>query len=322
MTAARLLDRIFFQHEPHHPRLIRTFQVSFIAMLLALFVLFICIDGRENLGYSAIHFAIIGLSLMHLMWLRRFNLGASYSLFALFFFGVIPLFEYRLGITYNDASTPRDSSYMVAAALALLSSVCFYFGYGLHRGVPLDVAAMEPLRYSNARHRQTAVVAACIVLVLMALSIAAFYQFSWHSILLRGYGEDMEQSAMGNAFITYYARPIFFNILFIMMMDAMHRDPPLRKRAFLLGCLAVFFVAPIGIPRSLAGALYIPLLMIVLLPRYLSKYSVLLRDPLRRAVRGAHCRRISPDQSHGGQRRARAEFQSRLSVFRALRCFS
>ena len=66
-------------------------------------------DGRRsNTSYFAIHFAIIALSLAHIIWVRRFNLGLSFSFFSLFFFGVIPLFEYRLGVTYQGAATPED----------------------------------------------------------------------------------------------------------------------------------------------------------------------------------------------------------------------
>jgi oligosaccharide repeat unit polymerase len=185
------------------------------------------------------------------------------------------LFEYRLGITYNNASTPLDSSYEIAAGLALLSSVCFYVGYGLKRGRALDVTSLKRLRYLSSRHRQIVGIAAWTTLILMALSVAAFYQFSLHGILFRGYGEEMEQSAMGNAFITYFARPLFFNIVLIMLLSTMRRDPVSRTRVFALCCLAFLVVSPIGIPRSLAGALYIPMMMLVFMPKYLSKYSVL-----------------------------------------------
>jgi oligosaccharide repeat unit polymerase len=271
----RLLRRIFLQEQPHRPRLGRASTIGFFALLAVLFILYVGIDGRVNAGYSAIHFAIIGLSMLHLIWLRRFNLGASFSLFTLFFFGVIPLFEYRLGITYNNASTPLDSSYEIAAGLALLSNVCFYVGYGLKRGRPLDVTSLKRLRYLSARHRQIVGIAAWITLVLMALSVAAFYQFSLHSILFRGYGEEMEQSAMGNAFITYFARPLFFNVMLIMLLNTVRRDPVSRTRVFAQCCLVFLVVSPIGIPRSLAGALYIPMMMLVFMPKYLSKYSVL-----------------------------------------------
>src|SRR5271170_6936298 len=120
------------------PKLSRTFFVSYFAILGGLFALYTFTDGRINPWYSGLHFVIIGLSILHVSWVRKFNLGASYSLFALFFFGIIPLFEYRLGITYNKASMPEDSTYMTAVRFALLSSVCFYMGYGLKRGTPVD----------------------------------------------------------------------------------------------------------------------------------------------------------------------------------------
>ena len=103
--------------------------------------------------------------------------GILLSLFALFFFGIIPLFEYRLGITYNDAGIPKDSSYVTAAAYALLSSVCFYIGYGLKRGKPVDMSMLKRIRFVSARHRQLALWITLPILASIALFIAFFYDF-------------------------------------------------------------------------------------------------------------------------------------------------
>lgn len=253
----------------------RGFVVGFFGMLGGLLAVYWAAEGRLNLLYSLIHLVIISITLLHIVWVRRFNLGTSFSLFSLFFFGVIPLFEYRLGITYSGANTPQDSSYATAAGLVLLSCVCFYVGYGLKRGSEVKMDALKRLQFLSVRHRQMTSWTVFFTLGAIALFIVAFYDFSISSILFRGFGEEQEQSAMGNAFVTYFARPLFFNLVLIMMLSTLrHRRVPLVKM-FVLWCAAVVFVSPVGIPRSLAGALYIPMLMMAFLPKYYSKYSVL-----------------------------------------------
>jgi len=269
------IRQILLQEKPVRPKLSRTSSVAFFLILGGLWVLFMEIDGRINWAYSAVHFLIIGISLMHILWVRRFNLGSSYSVFALFFFGVIPLFEYRLGITYNDANVPKDSSYMTAASLALLSSVCFYVGYGLRRGTPFKIKSLKRLRFLSIRHRQTALWTTLATLAGFALFIAYFYDFSLSKVLFRGFGEETEQSAMGNAFVTYFARPLFLNLILIMLLSTVQHRRVSYATMFVLWLAAVIFVSPIGIPRSLAGALYIPMMMMVFIPKYFSKYSVL-----------------------------------------------
>jgi oligosaccharide repeat unit polymerase len=271
----RVVREFLIQQEPAQPRLSRTSIIGFFALLGGLFVLYWATDGRTNLPYSAIHFLIIGISLPHIVWVRRFNMGTSFSLFSLFFFGVIPLFEYRLGITYSGANTPQDSSYATAAGLALLSCVCFYVGYGLKRSSVVKIDALKKLKFLSVRHRQLALWTSLFALAAIAVFIAAFYDFSVSSILFRGFGEEQQQSAMGNAFVTYFARPLFFNLIFIMMLSTVRHRRISFTTMFVLWCAAVFFVSPVGIPRSLAGALYIPMMMMAFLPKYNSKYSVL-----------------------------------------------
>ena len=250
-------------------------KVFFFAFIAATLILFEEIDGRVNWSYSALHILIIGISLLHIMWVRRYNLGASYSLFTLIFFGAIPLFEYKLGITYNSANIPRDSSYFAAAELVLLTSVCFYLGYGLRRGASQKVDELKKIRFLSTRHRQIIMWLTFGALFVCALSIAAFYEFSLRNILFRGYGEELDQSAMGNAFITYFARPLFFNLVLIMVLAAAKERPVPRLWIFALFMSALLFVSPVGIPRNLVGALYIPLLMMGFMPRTYTKYGVI-----------------------------------------------
>jgi len=55
----------------------------------------------------------------------------------------------------------------------------------------------------------------------------------------------------------------------------MHRKPKPYLWVLLLCGSVLLFVSPIGIPRNLVGALYIPLLMLAFLPRFNSKYAVI-----------------------------------------------
>lgn len=269
----RVIRQVFVRERRAPPRLGRTSVVVFTVILIALFVLFFVSDGRNNALYSAIHFVIIGLSLMHILWVRRFNLGLSFSFFSLFFFGIIPLFEYKMGITYSGARIPLDESYMTAAALALLSSVCFYLGYGLKRGRRFSLDLLTKIKLVSARHRQIAVITGGLVIVALGIFIVYFYEFSLYKVLIRGYGEESEQSAIGYSFVNYFARPLIFNLIFLMALILSRRPHVPYWKIMGLCFLAVLLVSPVGIPRSLAGALYIPLAMMVFMPRFNSKYS-------------------------------------------------
>lgn len=272
---SRVIRQVFVREQRVPPRLGRTSLVTFIAIMISLWLIFIDTDGRTNYLYFSIHFAIIGLSLAHIMWVRRFNLGLSYSFFSLFFFGVIPLFEYRLGVTYGGAAVPDDSSYMEAAGLALMSGICFYIGYGSTRGRRFSLDLLGRVRMLSVRHRQAAIMASCVVIIALGTCIVVFYDYNAFKILIRGYGEEQEQSAMAYSLINYVARPLIFNLVFVaaLVLSRRRRVPWLKIIA--LCFVAVLLVSPVGIPRSLAGTLYIPLVMMVFMPRYNSKYTQL-----------------------------------------------
>jgi oligosaccharide repeat unit polymerase len=272
---ARVIRQVFTREQREPPRFGRTSLVIFIAIMAALGVIFAETDGRTNNLYFSIHFAIIGLSLAHIMWVRRFNLALSYSFFSLFFFGIIPLFEYRLGVTYGGAAVPDDSSYIKAALLALMSGVCFYIGYGSQRGHRFSLDLLTRIRMVSARHRQIVIIASCLLILFLGACIVEFYSFNAFKILLRGYGEEEEQSAMAYSLINYVARPLIFNLLFLGALIISRRQHKSWLKILGLCLVAALLVSPIGIPRSLAGALYIPLVMMVFMPRYNSKYTQL-----------------------------------------------
>jgi oligosaccharide repeat unit polymerase len=247
----------------------------FLLVLAGLLVLFAEIDGRTNALYFSIHFAIMALSLLHIVRARKFDLGLSYSFFALFFFGLIPLFEYKLAISYNGTSTPRDSSYFSAAWIALLSSVFFYCGYGLGRDRPESLDALQAIHYISRRHFMWVCIASALGIVALALFIANYYEFSLGNLLVRGLGEQIESTSFGYALVNYFVRPLLFNLIVLIMLIWARQTPHSRIASFILLIMLFAFVSPVGIPRSLAGALYIPLLTLVFMPRLYSKYAII-----------------------------------------------
>jgi len=123
------------------------------------------------------------------------------------------------------------------------------------------------------RHRQLAILCTVITIAAGAMFLLYFYQFSLHRILFRGFGDELEQSALGYSVANYVVRPLIFNLIFaaVLVWSRRRRVPYLR--IFGACCVAAFLVSPIGIPRSLTGALYIPLVMMAFMPRYNSKYA-------------------------------------------------
>jgi oligosaccharide repeat unit polymerase len=247
----------------------------FLLVVAGLLVLFAAIDGRTNGLYFSMHCAIIALSLLHIVRARKFDLGLSYSFFALFFFGLIPLFEYKLGITYNGTTTPRDSSYFTAAWIALLSSAFFYCGYGPGRDRPERLEELQAIYYVGRRHRQWVCIASALGIAALSLFIASYYGFSPGNMLVRGFGEQIESSSFGYSFVNYFARPLLFNLIVLIMLIWTTRTPHSRVAPLFLLVILFAFISPVGIPRSLAGALYIPVLTLVLMPRLYSKYAII-----------------------------------------------
>jgi oligosaccharide repeat unit polymerase len=164
---------------------------------------------------------------------------------------------------------------MKAAGLALLSSICFYLGYGMRRGTRFSLDLLTKLRFVSARHRQASLLIIFTLIGLLGACIVVFYSFNVFKILLRGFSEEGDQSAMAYSLINYIARPLIFNLVALMALVLSRRPHVPWFKVFGLCLLAVLLVSPIGIPRSLAGALYIPLVMMVFMPRYNSKYTQL-----------------------------------------------
>lgn len=252
-----------------------TFLIIFYAIVAGLLGLFFMIDSPIDTLYLCTHLAIIGLGLLHIARMRAFNLAVTFSFFAIFFFGFIPLFEYKLNITYHGTATPKDTAYMTAAVIGLLSSVFFYIGYGLKSARQVDATALQPVRYLSTRHRQLTTIVTVSSMLVLAFFIALYHQFQITAMLFRGFGEEMESSAFGYSFVNFFARPLLFNLILLVALVRTRRRGKTDMVVYLLcGCL-LLFISPLGVPRTLAGALYIPLLMLVFLPRLISKYGLL-----------------------------------------------
>lgn len=247
----------------------------FFVILGMFFFASVVMGGPINWPYFVIHFLIIGLSLLHIAKLPRFNLGASFSFFALFFFGIIPLLEYQLHITYHGASIPRDSSYLTAAGLALLSSIFFYTGYGLERHRWSNTYGLLRVQYVNRLHYQLVYLAAVIGVVTLPFYIAAYYGFEFNNLFFRGFAEQIESTPFDYSLINYFVRPLLFNLTLLVILVRLKRKLTLDGTAYVMCLLLVVLVSPVGISRSLAGALYVPLFILVFFPRFMGKYSIL-----------------------------------------------
>jgi len=94
-------------------------------------------------------------------------------------------------------------------------------------------------------------------------------------MLFRGFAEQLELSAFGYSSISFFVRPLLFNLILVILFIRARQGSSVDLVTFVLCMLLMVFVSPLGIPRTLTGALYIPLLMLVFLPRLISTYSVL-----------------------------------------------
>lgn len=255
--------------------MLKTLQVVFYFIVVALLVLLFNIEPTIDPTYQSVHLAVIALGMIHIARMRSFNLAISFSFFAIFFFGFIPLFEYKLGITYHLTAAPKDSAYLTAAMLALLSSVFFYLGYGLKNASSWDLKSLGVISYVSGRHRQLVSVATVVTMIVLAFFIALYHGFELNRMMFRGFGEEVESSAFGYSFVNFFARPLLFNLIFLAALVRTKRRGGPDMLVYLMCGLLLLFISPLGVPRTLAGALYIPLLMLVFLPKLVSKYAIL-----------------------------------------------
>lgn len=254
--------------------MLNSFRIGFYALLIALAAVYFSLDGASNFFYELIHWAIIALAISQITRAPSFNLGVSFSFFSLFFFGFIPLFEYKLGVTYHG-SPPRESSYLAAGLLALVSSVFFSIGYSLRKPTRSGLMTLRPTTLSSIGQNIRFRVVTFLVLSLTALAIAEYHLFDPWALFFRGASEDIESTASGYSFVNFFARPLVFNLAMILILLRASDGLLRRPGVIVLVGLMVLTVSPLGIPRTLAGALYIPLLVLAFLPKLAGKYSLL-----------------------------------------------
>ena len=267
VDAFRVIRQVFTQEERERPRLGRTSLVFFVAIMAALLSIFLLTDGRSNTSYFAIHSAIIALSLAHIIWVRRFNLGALVLVFLAVFFRR----HSAVRIPGGDLPGCRDAGGLVvhlAGEFGLDVRRLFLSRPRLDARQAVQPGLLIKVRMVSVRHRQIAFVAICLTIFVLALCICGFYQFNVYKILLRGYGEEAEQSALAYSLINYVARPLIFNLIFLTALIVSRRQHVPWLKIMGLCLLAALLVSPIGVPRSLAGALDIPLVMMVFMPRF------------------------------------------------------
>ena len=252
----------------------KPFRTGFYGLLIALAIIYFSLDGASNLVYESIHWVIIALAIAQITRAPNFNLGVSFSFFSLFFFGLIPLFEYKLGVIYHG-SVPRESSYLTAGLLALVSSIFFSIGYSLRKPIRSELMALRPIIFSSIRLNNRFRVVAFLVLSVTAFAIAEYHLFDPWTLFFRGAGEDIESTTSGYSFVNFFARPLLFNLVMLLILLRASDGLLCRPALIVLLGLMVLTVSPIGIPRTLAGALYIPLLVLAFLPKLALKYSLL-----------------------------------------------
>jgi oligosaccharide repeat unit polymerase len=250
-------------------------KLAFFMSLCAFLGIFATVGGPINWLHSILLFCVIGVSLAQIVISDRFNLGVSFSFFSLFFFGAIPLLEHRLNITYHGAHVPQDYSYLTASSLALLSCIFFYLGYGLRKKTPSSDKTLPKPDHDSLPQRRRVYFTGVTCLILLATLIGDYYHFDLNNMFFRGFGENVESTAMGYSFITFFIRPLFFNLVLLFILVRISRTSLNDVGIYFLCILLLVFVSPMGIPRTLTGALYIPLLVLAFFPRYASKYFVL-----------------------------------------------
>lgn len=251
-------------------------KVFFVAILAIFFIFYVALDGSFSWQQFLVHFSIIGLSLLHISTASSFNLGVSFSFFALFFFGAIPLLEQKLAITYYGAPLASDPSLLSAASLALLASVLFYAGYRARKGMVYGItSAFPPIHYANRLHRQLVYLVSMTAVLALTTFIAIYYEFDLKKIFFRGFGEELESSPLAFSFVNFFVRPLLFNLVFLIILMRVKERGRIDIAVYFFCLLLLVFVSPVGIARSLAGALYIPLLTLVFFPKLTTKYSII-----------------------------------------------
>jgi len=198
---------------------------------------------------------------------KPFSLFKMVILFYLIFFGLSPLLEYKLGLSYWGGNPISDNSYLVANFWVLVS-LLFYVGCYIlfHRQGSINtqrnsilIGAFE-LPLLSPQKKLTYILLGISVASFVA--IAAYFQFDFNSLMYRGGDFDSQVASDNktlNLVVGKYLRPLLFDCFAIYIL--------MRRRfdvyALLLFSLAIAGASPSALPRFATATLYMSIILMM-----------------------------------------------------------
>jgi oligosaccharide repeat unit polymerase len=196
-----------------------------------------------------------------------FSLYKIFFFFIFFFFGIAPLIEFKYVVSFFGMGVIPADEYVFAYITLIPFFIIYDIIYNIVRkkktrlGDKLyKIFDHSPSIVNNKYRFSKKSTIAIILLIILSLLITLDYnQYSFINLLVRG-GEDISRTEMEKSFaliINIFVRPIC--IIFFLYYSLLGSSRYLRWFLFFM---AIIITAPTGMPRFLAAALYIPILLI------------------------------------------------------------
>ncbi|MCF7456230.1 O-antigen polysaccharide polymerase Wzy [Vibrio sp. A1-1] len=240
-------------------------------LIFCLPVLFISSEiGNRDSIINASFYIIIIQSSAFLFFLKgsTFSLLKSYFIFSYIFFGLVPVIEFNKFVVYWGGGGFNEDIYLLLNVIIISVNCLFVVAYSYFR----IVGATVYLKSQDIHSGGFSTIALALFSLLLCLWIN---NFSILSLLFRG-GEFKEVVEVSS-----WLRSVVYTLFRFIPVFLFTFSIVCKKSSFfinlLLFAVMLLCASPLGMPRFMVAALYIPLL-VILIPRLLSgnNYALLL----------------------------------------------
>lgn len=240
--------------------------IMFFVFLIPLLYLYFLNERSDVVFLSFSMFIVQSCAFLFLTGSSSYSLSKIYYLFIYFFFGIVPIIEYEKEIIYWGGEAFDDSTYIKANIIVFIINIIYFITYNFFRAkiIPKGFVKIE---------RRTKIMP--ILLSLFCLMICLYVNnFNLLSMIFRG-GEFKETVVMKSWLYSIIVTLFRFIPVYIFTYTLITWNNSYIYKCVLF-FIAIVCASPFGISRFMAGALYIPI-MIVLFKNLLvgSRFSII-----------------------------------------------
>lgn len=252
----------------------------FVYALVLLCIYFLIVNYNSDSLLVLIQFILIIVHCASKLFSKcyvDYGLTQIFYVFSLFFLGIAPLFQYLEHVTIWGGIPFSDMDYIETNFLIIISLFLYQFIY--ERIFKSRKIRGEKYIYydKNSNHRKKNLTVLIFLTIISAIYTIMRYNFSVSSLLFRVDGEgDGVNNPLGliNSFIIRPIPSICF--LFYIIRYKFHlKRKNISILEFIWLLVILLTLSPIGVPRFVVAAFYIPIAMMYL-PFLKKKYNLML----------------------------------------------